>query len=151
MQTTQASVWPARLVTLLLAALTTGSATYWSLKWVNQAMPARDSLRAASTERSSTQRLAQLLGAQTSPGPQKIEVLAQATYRLLGVIQVGRQGRGSALISQQGKPAKPVRVGEAVGEGLILQAVHQRRAEIGVDLKSPPSITLELPLLAGQS
>jgi general secretion pathway protein C len=151
MRTASAPLWRVRLVTLLLAALAAGSAVFWALKWSNQSAPAAPTASAGGADNTNTQSIALLLGAQSSAPAPKAQVLAQATYKLLGVISVGRQGQGSALISQQGKPAKPVRVGDEVGEGLMLQSVHPRRVELGSDLNSPPSITLELPLRAGQT
>lgn len=144
-------MWRIRLVTLALGALAAGSAVYWALKWSNRSAPAPQSLSVSQPQSSNTQRIAVLLGAQASPQAAKAPSLAQSTFKLLGVIRVGRQGQGSALISTQGKPAKPVRVGDEVDRGLVLQSVGKRSAELGSDLNSPPSVTLELPLLAGQT
>ena len=46
----------------------------------------------------------------------------------------------------QGKPAKPVRVGAKVDEGLVLQSVQPRRASLGASLDSPALFVLELPV-----
>jgi general secretion pathway protein C len=49
------------------------------------------------------------------------------------------------LIAVDGKPAKPVRVGAVVAEGLVLQSTQERRANLGASLQGPAALTLELP------
>jgi general secretion pathway protein C len=66
-------------------------------------------------------------------------------FTLLGVVAES-DGGGAALISVDGKPPKPYRVGAALDEGLVLQSVQARRAAIGASMQSPPAVTLELPL-----
>lgn len=150
MQTLSATTWSTRIVTLLLAGMVAGSAVFWLLKWSAAASPMRAPIDVTGVLNSDSSRIARLLGVQQS-GPVVPGVpLAQATYKLMGVISVGRHGQGSALISAQAKPAKPYRVGDEVSTGLVLQAVSARTVSLGSDLNTPPSITLELPLLAGQ-
>ena len=61
---------------------------------------------------------------------------AQALARLLG----------AARKAVDGKPAKPFRVGAAVEEGLVLQALGPRQAQLGPDAAGPATLTLDMPL-----
>ena len=54
---------------------------------------------------------------------------------------------GAALISVDGKPAKPYRVGDVVEDGLVLQSVQGRRAGLGQAGGGSAVLTLELPAL----
>ena len=72
-------------------------------------------------------------------------VPAVSRYALIGVV-ASRGNDGAALIAVDGKPPKPFRVGAAVEEGLVLQAVEARRARLGASLQGPAAFTLELPL-----
>ena len=67
-------------------------------------------------------------------------------FVLQGVVSDARR-HGVALISVDGKPARPVRVGGKVEEGLVLQTVESRRASLGAALDVPAQFTLELPAL----
>jgi general secretion pathway protein C len=51
------------------------------------------------------------------------------------------------VISVDGKPARPYRVGSFVDDGLVLQSVHGRQAVIASALGDGPAVTLELPPL----
>ena len=73
-----------------------------------------------------------------------IVINAASRMALVGVVANGKNG-GSALISVDGKPARPYRVGAQVDEALLLQAVEPRRALLAADLQGPVSLTLELP------
>ena len=64
----------------------------------------------------------------------------------LGGLAVHRNQRGAALIAVDGKPAKPFRVGAAVDEGLVLQALGPRQAQLGRDADGPATLTLDMPL-----
>ncbi|WP_408595026.1 type II secretion system protein N [Limnohabitans sp.] len=66
-------------------------------------------------------------------------------FQLVGVL-TGGPSQGAALIAVDGKPAKPVRVGAVVAEGLVLQSTQGRRANLGASLQSPAALTLELPV-----
>ena len=65
---------------------------------------------------------------------------------LVGVV-AGRSRGGAALISVDGKPARPFRVGSAIDEGLWLSSVEGRRAVIAATAAGPALLTLELPAL----
>jgi general secretion pathway protein C len=67
-------------------------------------------------------------------------------FALVGVV-ASRAHSGAALISVDGKPPKPFRVGSTVDEGLVLKSVDSRRAELAASMDAAPTVTLDLPLL----
>ena len=69
-----------------------------------------------------------------------------ARFALIGVLSGRNSGGGAALIAVDGKPAKPFRVGAAVDEGLVLQALGPRQAQLGRDAGGPATLTLDMPL-----
>ena len=71
---------------------------------------------------------------------------AVSRYALVGVL-AGRAQGGAALISVDGQEARPIRIGEPVGEGLVLQSVTGRRAVLSSSADAPAKLTLELPPL----
>ena len=66
-------------------------------------------------------------------------------FVLVGVMD-GGPSQGVALISADGKPAKPYRVGQTVSEGLVLVATGPKKAELGPQLGAPATLQMELPL-----
>ncbi len=87
-------------------------------------------------------------GAARSLGAQPVAEVAAPSlasrFQLLGVL-TGGPYEGAALIALDGKPAKPVRVGAVVAEGLVLQSTQGRRVNLGASLQGPAVLTLELP------
>jgi general secretion pathway protein C len=57
----------------------------------------------------------------------------------------GAASQGAALISVDGKTAKPFRVGTLVADGLVLQSAQGRRVSLGASMDGPPTLVLELP------
>jgi general secretion pathway protein C len=83
----------------------------------------------------------------------------QALARLLGAtgaaadndarpVVAGPSVAGAALISVDGAPARPYRVGRAVPGALFLQSLQPRVARLGPTPDGPTTLTLELPALA---
>lgn len=94
-----------------------------------------------------TQSIARLLGAQPANSTAALAPAPEANggrLKLLGVV-AGRTHRGYALISVDGKPARPFGVGSQVTDNLVLKSVAARSAALGLDAKAPASLTLELP------
>jgi general secretion pathway protein C len=146
MQVTTRKLWMPRLAAFVLALLLAASAVFWVLRW-----PARDSTAAlplaASTESlpgSNHTVVARLLGAGLAPVAAALVPDAASRFRLTGIIASAR-GQGVALLSIDGKPAKPYHVGGPVEDGLMLQSVERRRAALASDAKAPVSVQLELP------
>jgi general secretion pathway protein C len=135
----------------LLWALAAGSAAFWILQNMNASVNdsanpnANPAARASSTQEPSlTPQVALALGAKNPVAPTAAGALAavQARLQLQGVLAVGTK-QGTALISVDGKPAKPYRVGSAIEDGLEVTAVTARSASIGSS--GAAAFTLELP------
>jgi general secretion pathway protein C len=150
MQTHAIHVWGNRAATFALAALVALSGTYWILKstgghGASTAMPATtDSLATLDP-----QAVARALGggnsgataaAGTSPAS------GRSAYVLVGVLADSLHG-GTALISVDGKAAKPYRVGATVDGNLVLQSVAARQAVLAASADGSAQVTLELPPL----
>lgn len=71
---------------------------------------------------------------------------AASRFTLVGVV-ADTSSSGAALISVDGKPARPFMVGARVDERLLLQSVGGRRATLASDATGPAEVTLELPAL----
>jgi len=94
--------------------------------------------------------LSRLLGRETAlVATAAVPVSVGTQFKLVGVV-APRAGLGEreglALISVEGKPAKPFRVGAQVDDTLVLLSVHQRGAALGARGEAP-SLNLELPPL----
>jgi general secretion pathway protein C len=87
--------------------------------------------------------MARLLGAEAVA--QAAAPDAASRFRLTGIIASG-SGHGVALLSIDGKPAKPYRVGSQLETGWMLQSVETRRVALATDAKAPVGLQLELPL-----
>lgn len=147
--------WTVRLTTFLLWALAAGSAAFWILQNVNAGVsgnnPDGTKLTLLTTtwagraqEQSLTPQVALALGAKNPVAPTAASALAamQARLQLQGVLAVGTK-QGAALISVDGKPAKPYRVGSAIEDGLEVTSVAARSVSIGNS--NAATFTLELP------
>ena len=140
------------MTAFLLAALAAASAVYWGLKWpgskVDGPIAALAMLEAAPADPLA---LARALGGgnatvAAAPAMGAPVVNTSSRLALVGVVANGKS-RGAALISIDGKPARPYRVGSSVDDGLVLQSVEPRRALLAAQLDGPASLTLELPQL----
>ncbi|MHB1123161.1 MAG: type II secretion system protein N [Ramlibacter sp.] len=147
MVTNMQSRWAVAGTTFLLWALVAASAVFWGLRMsarsgatplvpaVNRAPAAADPVA-----------VARLLGA--SPAATAAAPAAPALASrliLVGVVAGAASQKGVALISVDGKPAKPFRVGAAIEEGVVLQSVQGRRAVLAQSGDGPSVLTLELP------
>ncbi len=144
------SLWWPRSAAFLLAGLAGASAVYWGLKWSGPgASSAAASLAVADAAPTDPQALARALGGGNAvAAPQAVVVAASVAGRLSLVGVVANRSRGgAALISIDGKPARPYRVGARVDDALVLQSVAPRRAVLADSLQGPASLTLELPPL----
>ena len=135
--------WAVAASTFALWGLVAASAVYWGMKLGSSGgtVPPAPPVRSApSTDPVAVARLLGSTPAAAAPTP-----ALSSRFSLLGVV-AGEDGGGAALIAVDGKPPKPFRVGSTIEDGLVLQSVEARRATIGADMKSPASLTLELPL-----
>ena len=143
MLTAPPSRWTVQGLTFLLWALAAASAVYWGLKLsakVGAGAPVASAGRAPVAPDPAA--ISRLLGA-TPVAAVAVPTLA-SRFALVGVV-ADRSGTGVALISIDGKPAKPFRVGAPVEENLLLQSVQGRRAVLGAGGNGPAALVLELP------
>jgi len=76
---------------------------------------------------------------------QSASVSLASRFVLVGVMD-GGPSQGVALISVDGKPAKPYRVGQLVSDGIFVVGTAPKKAELGPQLGVAPVLVLELPL-----
>lgn len=94
--------------------------------------------------------LARLLGAEPlAAAPAAPVENVPSRFALIGVLSGRRSGGGAALIAVDGKPAKTFRLGATVAEGLVLQALGPRQAQLGGHIDGPATLTLDMPLRPG--
>lgn len=142
-------LWSLRITTFALAALAAASAAYWVLNGVVVAPPGPVvALAMSGPPQVDLQAVARLLGGGGAGAkPASPAQVAPSRYTLTGVV-AGSSQRGYALISVDGQPARPIRVGSPVGDALVLQAVSARSAVLGATREAPAALTLDLPPLA---
>ncbi len=144
-----ASNWTVRGVTFLLWAGAAASVVAWGLKLsASSAAAVPPAAAGMRTPVSDAAALARVLGSAPS-GPATAAAAPSAATRmsLLGVV-ADRSKQGAALISVDGRPAKPYRVGGPVDDGLVLKSVEARRAVLAASMDGPAVVTLDLPPLA---
>ncbi|MFT4240981.1 MAG: type II secretion system protein N, partial [Acidovorax sp.] len=96
------------------------------------------------------QALARLLGAEPAAPGVAVAPSASSRFQLVGVLSGRHSGGGAALIAVDGKPARPFRVGAVVDQGLVLQSLGPRQAQLGAALGGPAALSLEMPPLHGK-
>jgi len=145
MQWSVLQTWWIRAVTFLVAVLLSGSAVWWGLTLSNSA-PWQPSVSAAPPVQFDVALLAQALGAGAATAL-PVPAAAPLAIQLLGVVS-GAGGKGHALLAVGDAPPKTYKVGSKLGEGLFLQSVGIRSAQVGADMKGPARQVLELPPLS---
>jgi len=122
--------------------MASGSAAWWGLTLSNVAtwQPSVSALPAPQWDVSV---LAQALGAGAAP-ISVAPAAAPLAIQLLGVV-AGSGGKGHALLLVGDAPPKTYKVGSKLSDGLVLQSVGPRSAQLGADIKGPTRQTLELP------
>lgn len=144
-----ALTWFVRLMTLLVWAGAAGSATYWALKQVQSdnglavvasIAPPMAQASPADMQRALGRNVVAPVSAASAP-PRPADPAAR--FALLGVV-ADRGNSGVALLSIDGKAARPYRVGTEVEDGLKLVKVAAREATL-VGSKGGTSFKLELP------
>jgi general secretion pathway protein C len=146
MVTTSGSRWAVAGSTFAIWALVAASAAYWGLKLSGRNDVATAPPAARSPAPVDPVAVARLLGYSPTVAAGGAQPSAASRFALVGVV-ASRAHSGAALISVDGKPPKPFRVGSAVDEGLVLKSVDARRAELAPSMDAAPTITLDLPLL----
>jgi general secretion pathway protein C len=119
------------------------SAVTWGLRWsASGAAPSNATAAAQALPEVDVSAAARSLGA--APVQAAAAPTLASRFQLQGVM-AGGPDAGAALISVDGKPAKPYRVGTWVAEGLMLQSAQGRRISLGAAIDGPQALVLELP------
>ena len=134
-----------RATSFAIWGLAFGCAAYWALQMGN-ANQAPSAVAASGFDVTvDAKSVGRLLGQTDAVAP----VVAQTSrYDLLGVVRRGNGDAGAALISVDGKPARPIVVGRVVGEGdgaATLTSLGARSATLTP--QNGAAITLEMPAL----
>ena len=142
MQTSPMHTWWTRGAAFGVAALASASAAWWALTLSNSA-PWQPTVSLPTAPQLDVAILARALGAGTAPvnvapAPPPLAI------QLLGVV-ASAGGKGHALLAVGDAPPKTYKVGSKLGEGLFLQSVGKRSAQVGTDPKGPARQILELP------
>ena len=141
--------WGVRLGTLALWAAAGASVVFWGLRLSAPAVGTAAPVVVPPAAAPDAQALARLLGAvpqAANAAPVPSAPTLASRFALIGVLSGRDSGGGAALIAVDGKPAKPFRVGAAVDEGLVLQALGPRQAQLGGAMGGAPALTLDMPL-----
>ena len=137
--------WPPVLAAALVWGGLALSAGYWGLRWWGEAPARALPVPPAPALTIDSERVASALGARVATAAAPVAAPGLASrLRLLGVV-AAREGQGAALISVDGQPAKPYRVGAQLVDGARVLALGPRHAEVGSD---SARIRLELPASA---
>jgi general secretion pathway protein C len=133
------------LTTFVVWALVAGSAAYWGLKLGSPPGGSAVAVAQRANAPVDPAAVARVLGASPSMATATPTPTAASRFALVGVV-ASASHQGAALISIDGKPPKPFRVGAALDEGVVLQSVDARRAVLASGANGPVVATLELPL-----
>jgi general secretion pathway protein C len=138
--------WSMRVITALFWALASASVMYWGLRLGGagdtRSAPAANSVLVVGDASSRLTAMARVLGATATIEAAPV-ISAPNRFGLFGVVAQGSQG--AALLVIDGKPARPIRVGSQLEEGLILQSVGQRHVVLAASADGPALHRLELP------
>ena len=147
------SIWGVRLGTLALWALAGASVVFWGLKLSSRPAFAPVPAVASAPLVPDAQALARLLGVPDASSVQRPAAApaAPSRFALQGVLAGRQSGGGAAVIVVDNLPPKAFRVGAAVADGLVLQAVGPRQARLGPSVQGPATVTLEIPLTSSPS
>jgi general secretion pathway protein C len=137
-------------LSFVIWAVVAASAVFWLTRLLSRSDPAPPQTVTASAGASvAAADMSRLLGstrtasveASAQPEPE-----ADARFKLIGVVapKSASPDSGLALIAVDGKPARPVLLGDVVDGPLVLLAVNHRRAELG-PAGGEVTVRLELP------
>jgi len=134
-----------RVTSLLVWAVVAYSAVVFALQW-GDAVPV-DAVVAGSEQKQVAPYVDALAVSKALGGAavQSASASLASRFVLVGVMD-GGPSQGVALISVDGKPAKPYRLGQAVSEGFVVVGTGPKKAELGPQLGAPATLQLELPL-----
>ena len=140
-QSAAAPRWAAAV--LWLAAGLSGG--YWLLQSIGREAWVPVPSLSSSVPQADTATVARALGAAAVIAETPAAAPAETRYRLWGVVSQRAGRSGAALIAVGAEPPRPFRVGDAVGEGLVLQSVAHGVARLGAAAQGASSVELTLP------
>jgi general secretion pathway protein C len=132
--------WPS-LSALVLWAAAAASLVFWLLRWGEPLTHDTAVAQVEPTPALDVTALAQWLGG--GAGGKVLSPLS-GRFKVLGVV-TDRAGAGVALISVEGQPARPYRVGAQIEPGLVLQKLLPRSVQLGATVQGASLLSLELP------
>jgi len=136
--------WPSLAAGLFWLAASL-SAGYWVLRVWGQGPLTPLAALAVSAPQVDVTAVARALGSRPQQGTIEAALPPPVTrYRLIGLAVQPGQG-GAALIAIDDQPPRPVRVGDALEAGLVLQSVNGRGARLGPQRTGPSTVELALP------
>lgn len=138
----------ARLLAFLVWALLAGVAVFWGLRLWSRPMPLPPQAVPAQNQPAARGDLSRLLGSAAAEAP-VAQAPVDGRIRLVGLVAPRQADRhaeeGVAVISVDGAPPRPVRVGGVVDGELRLLALDRQSAALG---SSPGVVSLRLNLSA---
>ena len=134
-----------RLTSLLVWAVVAYSAVVFGLQW-GGGVPV-DAVVAGSEQKQVLPEVDDLAVSKAlgAAPVQSASASLASRFVLLGVMD-GGPTQGVALISVDGKPAKPYRLGQTVSDGFVVVGTGPKKAELGAQMGSSPALVLDLPL-----
>ena len=133
------------VATLSVWAVVAYSAVVFVLRWDVEGPVASPPSRTGEGQSQSLQEV-DVLGVSKALGAAPVPTASLASRFVLVGVMDGGPSQGVALISADGKPAKPYRLGQTVSEGFVVVATGPKKAELGPQLGAPATLLLELPL-----
>jgi general secretion pathway protein C len=144
-----AKLWPGAWAALFWCAAV-ASAVFWVLNFpsgsVVQGVPlVQGSAQAGSASSvQSSVHMARVWGVQVQTPVPEVSIAQSSRFQLWGVV-AGASGQGSALIALDGQPPRAFRVGQTVTDGVVLQSLGQKQAQLGVSAQGAALFSLSLP------
>jgi general secretion pathway protein C len=119
--------WLPSFSTLVVWGAAAASLVFWSIRWTDPLSSPDAVAQVEQVPGVDVVALAQWLGAGSGGSPTSP---LSGRFKVLGVV-TDHQGVGAALISIDGQPARPYRVGTQVEKGLVLQKLLSPTGSIG--------------------
>ena len=134
--------WHAALGTTLVWVLASASVVFWGLRIAAPPEAAAPPTLVSGPIAVDSAEVAKAFGATTARP--SLTPDAGNRFSLLGVVSDVDQ-QGAALIAVDGKPPRPYRIGQQVGDGYVLQSVDVRAAKMGAGTDTPTLLRLQMP------
>lgn len=114
-------------------------ATYWVLHW-----PSFDEVSESLAQEPSSDPIEPSVGIARALGTINDDTARNQVLELVGVIATDA-GSGAALIAINGQLPQPFLVGQTVVDGLVLQSLTAREAQLGPSLSGEVRLQIQLP------